>query len=389
MDRSKAINFMHDLLRMMVSRDGSDLFITSGSPPAMKIDGKIATVSKQILSPAHTQMLTRSIMNDKQVSEFEASQECNFSIALPGVSRFRVNAFVQRGSTGMVLRIINSVIPSFKELNLPDILEDIAMTKRGLVIFVGGTGSGKSTSLASMVDYRNQNSHGHIITIEDPVEFVHDHGNCLVTQREVGVDTESYGIALKNTLRQAPDVILIGEIRDRETMEHAITFAETGHLCLSTLHANSTNQALDRIINFFPDERRSQLLMDLSLNLKGLIAQRLIPKIDGVGRIPAIEIMLNTPLMADMIFKGEVVEMKSLIAKSNEAGMQTFDQALFDLYEERKITFEDALRNADSVNDIRLRIKLESDTARKAGIVEDHRDFELEESDDGESGGLV
>ncbi|MEE8365978.1 MAG: PilT/PilU family type 4a pilus ATPase [Gammaproteobacteria bacterium] len=389
MDRSKAINFMHELLRMMVSRDGSDLFITSGSPPAMKIDGKVATVSKQNLSPAHTQMLTRSIMNDKQVSEFEESQECNFSIALPGVSRFRVNAFVQRGSTGMVLRIINSVIPSFKELNLPDILEDIAMTKRGLVIFVGGTGSGKSTSLASMVDYRNQNSHGHIITIEDPVEFVHDHGNCLVTQREVGVDTESYGIALKNTLRQAPDVILIGEIRDRETMEHAITFAETGHLCLSTLHANSTNQALDRIINFFPDERRSQLLMDLSLNLKGLISQRLIPKIDGVGRIPAIEIMLNTPLMADMIFKGEVVEMKGLIAKSNEAGMQTFDQALFDLYEERKITFEDALRNADSVNDIRLRIKLESDTARKAGIVEDHRDFELEESDDGESGGLV
>lgn len=389
MDRSKAINFMHDLLRMMVSKEGSDLFITSGSPPAMKIDGKVATISKQNLSPAHTQMLTRSVMNDKQVSEFEASQECNFSIALPGVSRFRVNAFVQRGSTGMVLRIINSEIPSFKELNLPDILQDIAMTKRGLVIFVGGTGSGKSTSLASMVDYRNQNSHGHIITIEDPVEFVHDHGNCLVTQREVGVDTESYGVALKNTLRQAPDVIMIGEIRDRETMEHAITFAETGHLCLSTLHANSTNQALDRIINFFPDERRSQLLMDLSLNLKGLISQRLIPKIGGAGRIPAIEIMLNTPLMADMIFRGEVIEMKGLIAKSNEAGMQTFDQALFDLYEERKITFEDALRNADSVNDIRLRIKLESDTARKAGIVDDYRDFELEESDDRESGGLV
>jgi twitching motility protein PilU len=389
MDRSKAINFMHDLLRMMVSRDGSDLFITSGSPPAMKIDGRVATVSKQNLSPSHTQILTRSIMNDKQVSEFEELQECNFSIALPGVSRFRVNAFVQRGSTGMVLRIINSVIPSFQELNLPDILEDIAMTKRGLVIFVGGTGSGKSTSLASMVDYRNQHSQGHIITIEDPVEFVHDHGKCLVTQREVGVDTESYGIALKNTLRQAPDVILIGEIRDRETMEHAITFAETGHLCLSTLHANSTNQALDRIINFFPDERRSQLLMDLSLNLKGLISQRLIPKIDGVGRIPAIEVMLNTPLMADMIFRGEVVEMKGLIAKSNEAGMQTFDQALFDLYEARKITFEDALRNADSVNDIRLRIKLESDTARKTGIVDDHRDFELEESDDSDSGGLV
>ena len=263
------------------------------------------------------------------------------------------------------------------------------MTKRGLVIFVGGTGSGKSTSLASMVDYRNKNSHGHIITIEDPVEFVHDHGNCLVTQREVGVDTESYEIALKNTLRQAPDVILIGEVRDRETMEHAIAFAETGHLCLTTLHANSTNQALDRIINFFPDERRSQLLMDLSLNLKGLISQRLIPNIDGAGRIPAIEVMINTPLMADMIFKGEVHEMKGLIAKSNEAGMQTFDQALFNLFEERKITFEDALRNADSVNDIRLRIKLESDTARKTGLVEDHRDFELEESDDEREGGMI
>ncbi len=390
MDRNKAISFMHDLLRMMVSKDGSDLFITSGSPPAMKIDGKVTTVSKQRLSPSHTQMLTRSIMNDKQVSEFEENNESNFSIALTGVARFRVNAFVQRGSTGMVLRIINSEIPSFAELNLPDTLQDIAMTKRGLVIFVGGTGSGKSTSLASMVDYRNQQSHGHIITIEDPVEFVHDHGNCIVTQREVGVDTESYGVALKNTLRQAPDVILIGEIRDRETMEHAIAFAETGHLCLSTLHANSTNQALDRIINFFPDERRSQLLMDLSLNLKGLISQRLIPKLGETGRIPAIEVMLNTPLMSDMIFKGEVHEMKALIAKSNEAGMQTFDQALFDLYETKKITFEDALRNADSVNDIRLRIKLESETARKAGLVEDHGNFELEESDDdNSSSGLI
>ncbi len=389
MDRNKAIGFMHDLLRMMVSKDGSDLFITSGSPPAMKIDGKVATVSKQRLSPSHTQMLTRSIMNDKQVSEFEENQECNFSISLTGVARFRVNAFVQRGSTGMVLRIINSEIPSFAELNLPDTLQDIAMTKRGLVIFVGGTGSGKSTSLASMVDYRNHQSYGHIITIEDPVEFVHNHGNCLVTQREVGVDTESYGIALKNTLRQAPDVILIGEVRDRETMEHAIAFAETGHLCLTTLHANSTNQALDRIINFFPDERRSQLLMDLSLNLKGLISQRLIPKLGETGRIPAIEVMLNTPLMADMIFKGEVHEMKALIAKSNEEGMQTFDQALFNLYEERKITFEDALRNADSVNDIRLRIKLESETARKTGVAEDHRDFELEESADDERGGLI
>lgn len=390
MDRNKAISFMHDLLRMMVSKDGSDLFITAGSPPAIKVDGKINPVSKQNLTPNHTQMLARSIMNDKQVSEFESSQECNFSIALSGVARFRVNAFVQRGSTGLVLRIINSEIPSFEELNLPEILQEIAMTKRGLVIFVGGTGSGKSTSLASMVDYRNRNSYGHIITIEDPVEFVHEHKNCLVTQREVGVDTDSYKIALKNTLRQAPDVILIGEVRDREAMEHAIAFAETGHLCLTTLHANSTNQALDRIINFFPEERRQQLLMDLSLNLKGLISQRLIPRIDGVGRIPAVEIMMNTPLMADLIFKGDVHEMKPLIAKSNEQGMKTFDQALYDLYEDRQITFEDALRNADSVNDIRLRIKLESDTARKTGLVDDHRDdFELEESDDDQPGGII
>ena len=389
MDRNKAISFMHDLLRMMVSNEGSDLFITTGSPPAMKIDGKMKTVSKQNLSPNHTQMLTRSIMNDKQVSEFEENQECNFSIALTGVARFRVNAFVQRGSTGMVLRIINSEIPNFEDLNLPEILRDIAMTKRGLVIFVGGTGSGKSTSLASMVGYRNQQSYGHIITIEDPVEFVHEHGNCLVTQREVGVDTESYEIALKNTLRQAPDVILIGEIRDRETMEHAIAFAETGHLCLSTLHANSANQALDRIINFFPDERRSQLLMDLSLNLKGLISQRLIPRLNAAGRIPAIEIMINTPLMADLIFKGDVHEIKALMSKSNEAGMQTFDQSLFDLFESKQISFEDALRNADSINDIRLRIKLDSETAKESGLVDDHRDFELEDSDEEQEDGMI
>lgn len=382
MDRSKAINFMHDLLRMMVSKGGSDLFITSESPPAMKIDGKMMTVSKQNLSSNHTQMLTRSLMNDKQVAEFEENMECNFSIALPGVSRFRVNAFVQRGASGMVLRIINSEIPNFEELMLPNTLEEIAMTKRGLVIFVGGTGSGKSTSLASMVDYRNRNSHGHIITIEDPVEFVHEHKNCIVTQREVGVDTDNYEIALKNTLRQAPDVILIGEVRDREAMEHAIAFAETGHLCLTTLHANSTNQALDRIINFFPEDRRSQLLMDLSLNLKSLVSQRLVTKIDGVGRIPAVEIMINTPLMQDLIFKGDVHEMKPLMAKSGNEGMQTFDQALFDLFEEKKINYEDALRNADSLNDIRLRIKLESDTARKMGIVEDHRSFELEDEDE-------
>lgn len=389
MDRNKAISFMHDLMRMIVSKDGSDIFITSGSPPAMKIDGKVKVISKQSLSSSHTQMLARSIMNDKQVSEFEENQECNFSIALTGVARFRVNAFVQRGCTGLVLRIINSEIPSFAELNLPDILQDIAMTKRGLVIFVGGTGSGKSTSLASMVDYRNRHSHGHIITIEDPVEFIHEHGNCLVTQREVGVDTESYAIALKNTLRQAPDVILIGEVRDRETMEHAITFAETGHLCLTTLHANNTNQALDRIINFFPDDRRSQLLMDLSLNLKGLISQRLIPNLGKTGRIPAVEVMINSPLMADLIFKGDVHEMKTLISKSNEAGMQTFDQALYDLFEDQKITFEDALRNADSINDIRLRIKLHSKTAKASGVAEDERDFEMQEPDDNKRSGMI
>ncbi len=390
MDRNKAINYMHELLRMMVSKGGSDLFLTTGSPPAIKVDGKINTVSKQVLAPSHTQMLARSIMNDKQVSQFEETQECNFSIALPGVARFRVNAFIQRGSTGLVLRIINSDIPSFDELGLPEILQEISMTKRGLVIFVGGTGSGKSTSLAAMVDYRNRHSHGHIITIEDPVEFVHEHKNCIVTQREVGVDTESYEIALKNTLRQAPDVILIGEIRDRETMEHAIAFAETGHLCLSTLHANSTNQALDRIINFFPEERRQQLLMDLSLNLKALISQRLIPRIDGNGRVPAVEVMINTPLMSDMIFKGEVHEIKELIKKSGEQGMKTFDQALFDLYETRAVKYEDALRNADSVNDLRLRIQLESNTARKTGLVADYRDdFELEEADEDRPGGMI
>jgi twitching motility protein PilU len=389
MDRNRAISFMHDLMRMVVSKDGSDLFITVGSPPAMKIDGKMSIVSKQSLSPSHTQMLARSIMNDKQVSEFEEKQECNFSISLTGVARFRVNAFNQRGSTGLVLRIINSEIPSFAELHLPDTLQDIAMTKRGLVIFVGGTGSGKSTSLASMVDYRNQHSHGHIITIEDPVEFIHDHGNCLVTQREVGVDTDTYAVALKNTLRQAPDVILIGEVRDRETMEHAIAFAETGHLCLTTLHANNSNQALDRIINFFPDERRSQLLMDLSLNLKGLVSQRLIPYMGKTGRIPAIEVMLNTPLMADLIFKGDVHEIKTLISKSNEEGMQTFDQALYDLFEAKKITFEDALRNADSINDIRLRIKLHSETAKQSGVANDERDFEMMEDDEKKHSGMI
>jgi len=389
MDRDKAIRYMHDLLRMMVQKDGSDLFITAGAVPSMKVDGKMTPMSNQSLSPAHTQVLVHSIMNDRQMAEFDSSQECNFAISLPGVSRFRVNAFTQRGSVGVVLRVIRTDIPEFADLDLPPILQDIAMTSRGLVIFVGATGSGKSTSLAAMVGYRNENSKGHIITIEDPIEFIHNHRNCIVTQREIGVDTESYDVALKNTLRQAPDVILIGEIRDRETMDYAIAFAETGHLCLSTLHANSTNQALDRIINFFPEERRAQLLMDLSLNLKGIVSQRLIPKYDGEGRVPAVEVMLNTPLMSDLIFKGQVHEIKELISKSNELGMHTFDQALFDLYESGQITYEDALRNADSLNDLRLRIKLESKGSRKEDLMSGLDKLSMEESSDSSSASVM
>ncbi|HEY1392104.1 MAG TPA: PilT/PilU family type 4a pilus ATPase [Methylibium sp.] len=368
MERDQASKFINDLLRLMVSRNGSDLFLTSDFPPAVKVDGKVTKVSPQPLTGQHTIALARSIMNDKQAAEFERTKECNFAIAPQGVGRFRVNAFVQQGNVGMVLRTIPQTLPTIDGLGLPHVLKEVAMTKRGLVVFVGATGSGKSTSLAAMVDYRNENSYGHIITIEDPVEFVHPHKNCIVTQREVGIDTEDWFAALKNTLRQAPDVILMGEIRDRETMEHAVAFAETGHLCLATLHANSANQALDRIINFFPEERRAQLLMDLSLNLKALISQRLLPRQEGKGRVAAVEIMLNTPLMADLIFKGEVGELKELMKRSRELGMQTFDQSLFDLYEGQSITYEDALRNADSVNDLRLQIKLNSQRARNADL---------------------
>ena len=382
MDREKAIKYMHDLLRLMLEKNGSDLFITAGAVPSMKVDGSMKPLSNQSLSPQHTQVLVSAIMNDKQRGEFEETQECNFAISLPGVSRFRVNAFTQRGSVGVVLRVIRSEIPKLEDLNLPSVLKDISMTKRGLVIFVGATGSGKSTSLAAMVGYRNENSYGHIITIEDPIEFVHNHRNCIVTQREVGVDTENYEVALKNTLRQAPDVILIGEVRDRETMDHAIAFAETGHLCLTTLHANSTNQALDRIINFFPEDRRQQLLMDLSLNLKSLISQRLIPTASGDGRIAAIEIMINSPLMSDLIFKGQVHDIKELIAKSTELGMQTFDQALFDLFENGQIRYEDALRNADSVNDLRLRIKLEGKESKGSDLMEGLDKIQMEDHDD-------
>jgi twitching motility protein PilU len=360
MERDQAVKFVHELLRVMVSKKASDLFITAGFPPAFKIDGKIVPISNQTLTPSHTADLARSIMNDRQTAEFEATHECNFAISPAGIGRFRANAFIQQGRTGIVLRTINSVIPKVEELGLPPILKDIVMTKRGLVIYVGATGSGKSTSLASMIGYRNENSYGHIVTIEDPVEFVHEHRNCIVTHREVGVDTESWHIALKNCLRQAPDVIMIGEIRDRETMEHAVAFAETGHLCLATLHSNSANQALDRIINFFPEDRRQQLLMDLSLNLRAIVSQRLIPMVGGTGRVPAVEVMINSPLISDMIFKGEVGGIKDVMKKSRESGMQTFDQHLFMLYEEGLIAYEDALRNADSVNDLRLNIKLNS-----------------------------
>ena len=358
MEKGQAEKFVFDLLRLMLGKKASDMFITAGFPPAMKIDGKMTPISQQVLSPQQAREIARSIMNDKQTAEFDGTNECNFAIGMPGVARFRVNAFVQRGSVGLVFRTITTKIPKLEELGLPEVLKDIAMTKRGLVIFVGGTGSGKSTSLAAMVGYRNENSFGHIITIEDPVEFVHEHHNCIITQREIGVDTDSWHIALKNTLRQAPDVILIGEIRDRETMDYAIAFAETGHLCMATLHANSTNQALDRIINFFPEERRHQLLMDLSLNVRAFVSQRLIPKSDGIGRAAAIEIMINSPLISDLIFKGDVHEIKEIIGRSRELGMQTFDQALFDLHESGAISYEDALRNADSVNDLRLKVKL-------------------------------
>ncbi|WP_374243410.1 PilT/PilU family type 4a pilus ATPase [Zoogloea sp.] len=360
MERDQALKFMHDLLKLMLQKNGSDLFITANFPPAIKIDGKIVPQSNQQLTHTHTAELARVVMNDRQAAEFEATKECNFAISPPGIGRFRANAFIQQGQVGLILRTIPQKIPNFDELGLPPVLKDIAMSKRGLVIFVGGTGTGKTTSLAAMVDYRNEKSFGHIITIEDPIEFVHAHKNCIVTQREVGIDTDSWEPALKNTLRQAPDVILMGEIRDRETMDYAIAFAETGHLCLATLHANSANQAIDRIINFFPEERRHQLLMDLSLNLRALISQRLLPMCDRKGRVPAVEVMLNSPLISDLIFKGEIPGIKEVMKRSSDLGMQTFDQSLFDLYERNLITYEDALRNADSMNDLRLQIKLKS-----------------------------
>jgi twitching motility protein PilU len=364
MERDQASKFINDLLKLMLSRGGSDLFITADFPPAIKVDGKVVKVSPQPLNAVHTLALARAIMNDKQAAEFERTKECNFAISPPSIGRFRVSAFIQQGKVGMVMRTIPAVLPTIDGLALPQVLKDVTLSKRGLCIIVGATGSGKSTSLAAMVDWRNEHTHGHIITIEDPIEFVHAHKNCVITQREVGLDTDDWGIALKNTLRQAPDVILMGEIRDRETMEYAIQFSETGHLCLATLHANSANQALDRIINFFPEERRPQLLMDLSLNLRALVSQRLVPRQDNKGRHAAVEIMLNSPLISDLIFKGEVAEIKEVMKKSTNIGMQTFDQSLFNAFEANIITFEDALRNADSLNDLRLQIKLNSQRAK-------------------------
>jgi twitching motility protein PilU len=360
MERDQAIKLMQDLLRRVVERKGSDLFITAGFPPAIKIDGEIRPQTDKPLTPEQSAVLTRAIMNDRQTREFDATKECQFAIAPPGIGRFRTSAFIQQGFTGCVIRTINAKIPTLDDLDLPPILKDVSLTKRGLVIIVGATGSGKSTTLAAMLDYRNEKTHGHIVTIEDPVEYVHVHKGCVITHREVGVDTETWHAALKNTLRQAPDVILIGEIRDRDTMEYGIQFAETGHLVLATLHANSSNQALDRVINFFPEEKREQLLMDLSLNIRALISQRLIPRESGTGRVAAMEIMLHSPLIADLIFKGKVTEIKDVMARSTRLGMKTFDQALYDLYEANQVSYEDALRNADSKNELRLRIKLES-----------------------------
>jgi len=370
MERDQAIRLTQNLLKKMVENKGSDLFITAAFPPAIKIDGGIQPYADKPLTPEQSSLIVRSIMNDKQSREFDATKECNFAIAPQGIGRFRVSAFVAQGNVGAVLRTIETKIPSFEELELPAQLKDVAMVTRGLCLVVGGTGSGKSTTLAAMIGHRNANSKGHIITIEDPVEYMHPHNGCVVTHREVGVDTESWHNALKNTLRQAPDVIMIGEIRDRETMEYGIQFAETGHLCVATLHANSANQALDRIINFFPEERRHQLLMDLSLNVKAMISQRLVPRENDMGRVAAMEIMLASPLINDLIFRGEVAQIKEVMAKSNRLGMQTFDQALFHLFEDGTITYEEALRNADSKNELRLKIKLES--KREGGSTAKH-----------------
>lgn len=380
------------LLSLMVEKGASDLFITAGVPPSMKINGRVMPVTTTPLSPEKTRETVLGVMNERQRREFAEDRECNFAISARGTGRFRVSAFYQRNLVGMVLRRIETNIPTIEDLSLPDIIKDLAMTKRGLIVFVGATGTGKSTSLASMIGHRNRNSTGHIISVEDPIEYIHQHQSCIVTQREVGIDCESFEVALKNMLRQAPDVIMIGEVRTLETMEQAITFSETGHLCLCTLHANNANQALDRILHFFPPERHNQLWMDLSLNLKGMVAQQLIPTADGKGRRAVVEVLLNTPLAQDLIRKGEVHQLKELMKKSNEHGMQTFDQALYDLYKAGEITYEDALSHADSANDLRLMIKLDDKPSRagRAGSTtvpatarntNDTGDFSMEEEE--------
>lgn len=373
------------LLKIMVEKGASDLFITAGVPPSIKIHGRIVPVTSTALSPEKTRETVLGVMNETQRRDFVREKECNFAISARGIGRFRVSAFYQRNLAGMVLRRIETSIPRVEDLGLPDVIKDLAMTKRGLVVFVGATGAGKSTSLAAMIGHRNRNSKGHIISVEDPIEYIHQHEQCIVTQREVGIDTDSFEVGLKNMLRQAPDVIMIGEVRTRETMEHAITFAETGHLCLCTLHANNANQALDRILHFFPADRHTQLWMDLSLNLRSMVAQQLIPTPDGKGRRACVEILINTPLAQDLIRKGEVAALKDLMAKSNELGMQTFDQALYELYSSGEITYEDALGHADSANDLRLMIKLAGENAGEqldamAG------GLSLEDEKDGDSG---
>lgn len=367
MEREEAMGLMIKLLKLMLKEGGSDLFITAGFPPAMKIKGKMTPMMKQPLSASDSKSLTQCIMNDKQLKEFEATKECNFAVAPPGVGRFRCNAYVQQGCNGLVMRTIPTEVPNFDKLKLPPILKDVITAKNGLIIMVGGTGSGKSTTMAAMIDHRNASSYGHIITLEDPIEFVHPHKNCVIMQREIGVDTESWEAALHNTLRQAPDVILLGEIRDAEIMNFGLEFAQTGHLAMATLHANNANQAIDRVLGFFPIEKQKKLRQDISLNLRAIISQRLIRTLDG-GRTAAIEIMLNSPLIAELIAAGDVGGIKPIIAKSRELGMKTFDQALFDLYEEDRISLEEALKNADSVNELRLKIKLESKKAKGKGL---------------------
>ncbi|MEM1110888.1 MAG: PilT/PilU family type 4a pilus ATPase [Pseudomonadota bacterium] len=370
-------------LKTLASRGGSDLYLSTGAPPCAKFEGKLQPIDSDIMQAGEIKEIAYQIMDATQRAAFEADLEMNLAISVPSFGRFRINIFMQRNEVGIVARNIVAEIPQWQDLGLPEVLTDVVMRKRGLMLFVGATGSGKSTSLAAMIDYRNANSSGHIVTVEDPIEYVHTHKKCIVNQREIGVDTRNWHNALKNTLRQAPDVILIGEIRDRETMEHAIAFAETGHLCISTLHANNANQALDRIINFFPEDRRSQLLMDLSINLQAFVSQRLVPTLDG-KRCAAVEVLLGTPMVADLILKGEVEGIKEVMQKSENQGMKTFDSALFELYQEGKISEEEALRNADSPNNVRLKIKFAKEEGRSGNM-----GFSLERTEEEEDKGMM